>query len=507
MRNSLRATLALAILVVIVGVHGQHDPHFWGGHSGIVHLFEWKFSDIALECERFLGPRGFGGIQLSPVNENVIIHLGSNRPWWERYQPVSFKLETRSGNEQDFLDMSRRCNAVGVRLYVDIIINHMAAQPGVGIGGSISNPGDRDFPAVPFTALDFNPSCEITDWGNAWQVRNCELVGLPDLDQSREWVRDRFVEFLDHLIELGVAGFRVDAAKHMYPHDMEVIFNRLRNLNTNFGFAPGSRAFMMQEVIDGGDHEPIRKWEYNHLGTVTEFQYSFYIGRAFTGGDMLVWLQNFGEDWGFLPSRDSLVFVDNHDNQRDHALTHKSPKAYKMATAFAAAYPFGQLRIMSSFFFDDRDQGPPQDGNGNIISPSINADQSCGNGWVCEHRWRQITNMINFRNVCWGTPVQNWWSNGANKIAFARGNCGFVAFNNQHQQDMLEILQTGLPAGVYCDVISGDKVGHSCTGKSITVLADGRASIHIPHDGEDGVLAFHIEVKHELIFDSRTPFL
>ncbi|EAT40611.1 AAEL007673-PA [Aedes aegypti] len=498
--DSRLALLVVAILLASSNVQGQHDPHFWNGHSGIVHLFEWKFSDIALECERFLGPRGYGGIQLSPVNENVIVQLGNNRPWWERYQPVSYKLITRSGNEQDFLDMSRRCNAVGVRLYVDIIINHMSRDPndgsiGTGTGGSIANSVTRDYPAVPFSIIDFNPSCAITDWGNAWQVRNCELLELPDLDQSKDWVRDKIVEFLDHLIELGVAGFRVDAAKHMYPQDMEVIFNRLKNLNTNFGFAPGSRAFLMQEVIDGGDHEPIRKYEYTHLGTVTEFQYSFYIGRAFTGGDMLVWLQNFGEDWGFLPSRDSLVFVDNHDNQRDHALTHKLPKAYKMATAFAAAHPFGQLRIMSSFYFDDRDQGPPQDGNGNIISPSINADQTCGNGWVCEHRWRQIANMINFRNVCWGTPVQNWWSNGANKIAFARGNCGFVAFNNQQQQDMLEVLQTGLPAGIYCDVISGEKVGHSCTGKSVTVLADGRASIHVPHDGEDGVLAFHIEVS------------
>lgn len=60
----LRATWAFAILLAVANVQGQHDPHFWGGHSGIVHLFEWKFSDIAEECERFLGPRGYGGIQV-----------------------------------------------------------------------------------------------------------------------------------------------------------------------------------------------------------------------------------------------------------------------------------------------------------------------------------------------------------------------------------------------------------------------------------------------------------
>lgn len=88
------------------------DPHFAEGHEGIVHLFEWRWLDIADECERFLAPKGYGGVQISPPNENVII---AGRPWFERYQPISYKLITRSGNERDFLEMTRRCNAVGVR--------------------------------------------------------------------------------------------------------------------------------------------------------------------------------------------------------------------------------------------------------------------------------------------------------------------------------------------------------------------------------------------------------
>ncbi len=36
-------------------------------------------------------------------------------PWWERYQPISYKLYSRSGTEAEFIDMVHRCNAVGVR--------------------------------------------------------------------------------------------------------------------------------------------------------------------------------------------------------------------------------------------------------------------------------------------------------------------------------------------------------------------------------------------------------
>lgn len=73
-----------------------------------------------------------------------------------------------------------------------------------------------------------------------------------------------------------------------------------------------------------------------------------------------------------------------------------------MAVAFMMAWTYGEPRIMSSYQFDGRDQGPPMDGNENIVSPGINADNTCTNGWVCEHRWRQIYNMVGFRNSITG---------------------------------------------------------------------------------------------------------
>lgn len=51
-------------------------------------------------------------LQISPPNENVIVQ---GRPWYERYQPVSYILKTRSGDEEDFKQMTKRCSDVGVR--------------------------------------------------------------------------------------------------------------------------------------------------------------------------------------------------------------------------------------------------------------------------------------------------------------------------------------------------------------------------------------------------------
>ncbi|CAB3261281.1 unnamed protein product [Arctia plantaginis] len=489
------------LLMLAVGLTlGYKNPHYAPGRTTMVHLFEWKWDDIAVECERWLGPRGFGGVQISPPNENLII-WSRNRPWWERYQPISYRLITRSGNEQQFANMVRRCNNVGVRIYVDAIINHMTGtwNENVGTGGSTANFGQWHYPAVPYGPNDFNwPHCVInpSDYANnAHRVRNCELSELKDLNQATEHVRRMIVNFMNHLINLGVAGFRIDAAKHMWPSDLRIIYNRLNNLNTAHGFPSGARPYIYQEVIDLGG-EAVSRNEYTPIGAVTEFKFGLELSGAFQRNNQLRWLVNWGTPWGLLASNDALTFIDNHDNQRGHGsggniLTYKQARPYRGAIAFMLAHPYGFPQLMSSFAFHDTEAGPPMDRSGNIISPAINSDNTCGNGWVCEHRWRQIYSMVVFRNVAGNAPMTNWWDNGSNQIAFCRQGRGFIAFNND-SWNLNQNLQTGLPAGTYCDVISGQRNGNNCTGKRITVGNDGRAIISVGSNDYDMMLAIHV---------------
>ncbi|KAK3099826.1 hypothetical protein FSP39_010394 [Pinctada imbricata] len=457
------------------------DPHC-NGKQVIVHLFEWKWTDIANECERFLGKKGFCGVQVSPANEHVMV-TQPNRPWWERYQPVSYKVHSRSGTEAEFKDMVLRCKNVGVRIYVDVVVNHMAGlgRKGVGTGGSSFNSDNYDFPGVPFRREHFNdrnkcPSHDgnVNNYGDPNNVRNCFLVGLTDLNQNEEYVRDKIAGYFDHMIDLGVAGFRVDAAKHMWPNDMKAIQERVKNL------PEGGRPFFYHEVIDQNDGA-IKVNEYYDLGYVTEFRYCQKIAQG---------VHNFGDlhgvydpGWGMSDPNHAFVFVDNHDNQRGHGgggnlITHKQPHDYRLAVAFTLAYNYGFTRVMSSYFFQNSDQGPPSNGDGSPKDVPINSDGSCGNGWVCEHRWKSIGNMAAFRNAVAGTGVQNW-RDVNNQVSFSRGNKGFFAMSKNGHMD--ETLQTGLPAGQYCDLIS------ECQ-KKVTVGSDGRAHIVI-NSNEDPVLA------------------
>src|SRR5207249_2306103 len=75
------------------------DTYRPSGHMAagdvFVHLFEWKWTDIANECENVLGPAGFEAVQISPPEEHSIV---PSHDWSERYQPVSYSVErSRSG--------------------------------------------------------------------------------------------------------------------------------------------------------------------------------------------------------------------------------------------------------------------------------------------------------------------------------------------------------------------------------------------------------------------------
>ncbi len=102
--------------------------------------------------------------------------------------------------------------------------------------------------------------------------------------------------------------------------------------------------------------------------------------------------------------------------------------------------------------------------------------------------------MAKFRNVADGQQVQNWWDNGFNQIAFSRGNKAFLAIKND-EKGMHVSLKSGMSSGSYCDIISGNKINGSCTGKVITVSNDGTIKIDISSDAEDPMIAIHAESK------------
>jgi alpha-amylase len=478
------AVVTTLVVSLLAGACVRDTTHGRAGttdHDVIVHLFQWPWDSVAQECAEVLGPAGFAAVQVSPPHEHVVL-AAQGFPWWQDYQPVSYQLVTRRGDRDAFAGMVATCRAAGVDIYVDAILNHMTGGASAGSGpGSAGSPYSHyDYPAVPYGFDDFHHCGRhgdnvIRDWTDPWEVQNCMLLSLADLKTGSPLVQNTLVDYLNDLISLGVAGFRVDAAKHVPADNLAAIYARL-----------DGEPYLFQEVIEGSPVE-LSPTGYTGIGAVTEFRYGDMVSEAFRRG-RLARLSALVDSM-LLDSADAVVFIDNHDTQRGmrSPLTYRDDTSYAMAQAFMLAFPYGRPKVMSSFDFrpGDHDASPPSHPDG-TTKPVDCADP----GWVCEHRWRTTANLVQLRNVSHGHDVVHWWSDG-NQLAFGRGSAAFLVFNRD-EAPLTRTFTTDLPAGTYCEVARGDVTGGECTGETFSVDADGRLDATVPGNG---MVALHIDAR------------
>jgi alpha-amylase len=451
-----------------------------------VHLFEWKWTDIARECETVLGPAGFYAVQVSPPQEHSLV---PSRDWSQRYQPVSYSIErSRSGSGAEFVAMVNRCRAVGVGIIVDAVINHMTNFPSPGVGSNGTAYTKYSYPGL-YTPAEFHTPCALTDYQSAANVQDCELFSLPDLHTGLPPVRQKIADYLLMLLRVGVAGFRIDAAKHIQQVELDDILTRV---NTTAAAEGRALPYVYLEVI-GGTNEALSARDYFGEGyssggaaDITEFTF-VGVGNKFrgTGGERIAQLNPDGPPgnrfseaaWGLIPSDKAVVFLQNHDTQHTCGLGYRDGPVFRNANVWMLAQPYGYPSILSSYPFicpAGNSMGPPSDAAGNThdVTCATSFETATIGQWVCEHRDASILTMVAFRRVVAGTPIDRWWDNGAQAIAFSRGDKGFVAINNE-TTTITATVATGLPPGTYCDRLTGGKAGASCAGTAVVITAGG----------------------------------
>lgn len=85
--------------------------------------------------------------------------------------------------------------------------------------------------------------------------------------------------------------------------------------------------------------------------------------------------------------------------------------------------------------------------------------------------------------------VANWQQGNSNQIAFSRKGSSFIAFNRGTSTWNTQSLQTGLPSGTYCNIITSDDKAVCST---VSVNSQGLTSLSVP---PLSAVAFHINCK------------
>lgn len=256
-----------------------------GQKGGIVELFGWPYEDVEQECVH-IAKAGWMGIKVFPPNEQVMSdewpQQGELNPWFFAYQPVSYKLAGRMGSRAQLRKMIYTCRQLGLRVYADAVVNHMSGGgndmwdqhisdqcvtwgPKSSSGGSPyythdymdhnstathDRPG-LEFPSVPYDPTDFHCERSLNSWTDPFLLNHGWLVGLTDLNTEKDYVRERIAAYFTDLISIGFSGFRIDAAKHIYPESLSAIFYKFK---TKLGGGELPDDFISYlEVILGGE--------------------------------------------------------------------------------------------------------------------------------------------------------------------------------------------------------------------------------------------------------------
>ena len=424
----------------------------------IIHPFQWTYDNIAKECTEYLGPAGFDGVQISQPAE----HAHKGNVWWAVYQPVNFNnFTTMTGNETQLKNMIKACNEAGVKVFADAVFNQRP-NDGVGLGGSTY--GNNSYPDG-FNDGDFHHNgCSVGNYSDEWNVRQCALLGMTDTATDNSSTQDKIADFLVKLMDMGVYGFRIDAAKHMHYNDINAIMEKT-------AAKAGKRPPIYMEVIGNSQEAPDiqpNKYTFIDNSVVTDFSYVDRMKEIFDNGD-------YGSALTFglaVDSDNAEVFVNNHDDEYHRCSagscsmgTQENPK-YNLAQSWLAVWPKGKVRqIYSGYKFNSHDPAGP-----------ISADR-CQGGWLCQHRVPFVLNAPRFARATRGEAVSTSGFSD-NVLWFNRGSKGFYAMNTSGGE-VTKSFNVTMADGTYCDILGATDPKNNPCGSDITV-SDGKITVTIP---------------------------
>lgn len=296
----------------------------------IFHAFNQPFGEIEdFVCS--LADQGYSHLQISPAQKSL-----NNGKWWGRYQPVDFAVIDGLGDEAQLRTLTSKAHDCNVRVIADVVFNHMTNQP------PAYDATANTFNFNGLSAGDFRPKCDHDirwDDGNRNDEIFCWLNGdLPDLKQENASVQNVQNNHLTKLLDLGIDGFRFDAAKHMSNDALQMYVNEINA-------ASGGRAWNYLEVIEDSDTQGE---DYNQIAAVTDFRLYNSLKAAFSfGGDLRsLRVPNAMDD------ARSVVFGINHDT--DPAIHDQPLNAYAdredavLASAFVLAHEAGVPLVLNS---------------------------------------------------------------------------------------------------------------------------------------------------------------
>lgn len=162
----------------------------------------------------YLDDLGVEGLWLMPINPS---------PSYHGYDVTDYyAVHPDYGTLNDLKTLVSEAHKRGIKVIMDLVVNHTSTRHPwfVESAGSVDS-GTRDW-YVWAGDSGANTAENSATGGKAWHAKNGDHYlgvfweGMPDLNFDNPEVRKEMIKVGKYWLELGIDGFRLDAAKHIY---------------------------------------------------------------------------------------------------------------------------------------------------------------------------------------------------------------------------------------------------------------------------------------------------
>ncbi|HET9906635.1 MAG TPA: alpha-amylase family glycosyl hydrolase [Anaerolineales bacterium] len=278
----------------------------------------------------YLQELGINAIWLMPIHPS---------PSYHGYDVINYyAVNSEYGSMDDFKHLLEEAHNRGIRVIIDFVINHTSSQH------PWFQDSNRDLESKYRNYYIWS-----ADGGNGWhQGQNgyyyaffCDC--MPDLNYNNPDVTTDMLKVTDYwLSEIGVDGFRVDAAKHLI-EDGEVRENTPATHEWYKGFyiaykEQNPQAYAVGEVFGAGA-SVVKSYTGDQLDQVFNFEMSTGFVNSVNGGANSGVTSAIKFTLQDMPDFNFATFLTNHDQNRAMSVFNGDPGKAKAAAALLLTSP------------------------------------------------------------------------------------------------------------------------------------------------------------------------
>ena len=372
MKNNKLFLLSLVLLSSLTGCGKMHDPIPYEDKlptvtkdGNILHAFNWSYN-IIKENLPSIAEAGFTTVQTSPVQQPK----AGGGSWWSLYQPVSFSIAVSSplGTKDELKSLCEEADKYGVKIIADIVFNHLATNGEYDENGlPVVDPEVKQYEPEIYDNQSHTFHQKKDGFLEGGSTTQC-YSGLPDLNTSNELVQSRSLDLLKECIDVGVDGFRFDAAKHIETekdknYASNFWSNTLGEAKKYYKEKTGNDLFAYGEIlndVEGGSSRSLDNYTNHMLVTDNSYANTIYSGLLSKNGQLIA-TAYYGKNTNpsnlvtWVESHDTYVEQTNHINERRVAKSWAIIASRKDSRSLYFARPNDSLSMgeASSFAWSD----------------------------------------------------------------------------------------------------------------------------------------------------------